>query len=106
METLISASETLVQMHADTKNLITFLLSEEIFRATGFVMFADSYKPQAPVLWLGHDILAKALCKRRDALGDSLVHVTCYRLRLLAQEYKAHWLFGCGSHNEHRLSRC
>jgi hypothetical protein len=61
METLIAAAEGLIAMHKDPKNLITFVLSEEIFKATGFVMYHDSWKPQAPVLWLGHDVLAKAL---------------------------------------------
>lgn len=61
METQIAASEKLTEMHKDPKNLISFVLSEEIFRATGYVMYHDSWKPQAPVLWLGHDILAKAL---------------------------------------------
>lgn len=61
METLIAAAEGLIEMHRDPKNLITFVLSEEIFRATGYVMYHDSWKPQAPVLWLGHDVLAKAL---------------------------------------------
>lgn len=61
METLIAAAEHLIELHQDPKNLITFVLSEEIFRATGYVMYHDSWKPQAPVLWLGHDVLAKAL---------------------------------------------
>lgn len=61
METLIAAAEHLIEMHKDPKQLITFVLSEEIFRATGYVMYHDSWKPQAPVLWLGHDVLAKAL---------------------------------------------
>ena len=61
METLIAAAEHLIELHQDAKNLITFVLSEEIFRATGYVMYHDSWKPQAPVLWLGHDVLAKAL---------------------------------------------
>jgi hypothetical protein len=61
METLINASETLIEMHKDQKQLITFVLSEEIFKATGYVMFHDAWKQQAPVLWLGHDVLAKAL---------------------------------------------
>jgi hypothetical protein len=65
MDTLIGASEHLNEMHRDSKNLITFVLSEEIFRATGHLMFHDSFKPQAPVLWLGHDVLAKALASGR-----------------------------------------
>lgn len=65
METLIHASDTLIEMHKDTKNLITFVLSEEIFRSTGYLMYHDSWKPQAPVVWLGHDVLAKALASGR-----------------------------------------
>jgi hypothetical protein len=61
METMLQASDKLIEMHKDEKNLITFPLSEEVFRATGYVMYHDSWKPQAPVLWLGHDVLAKAL---------------------------------------------
>jgi hypothetical protein len=61
MEVLIGAAEHLISLHKDPKNLITFVLSEEIFRATGAVMFNDAWTMQAPVLWLGHDILAKAL---------------------------------------------
>lgn len=61
MEVLIGAAEHLIGLHKDPKNLITFVLSEEIFRATGFIMFHDAWKEQAPVLWLGHDVLAKAL---------------------------------------------
>lgn len=65
MEVLIDSSQKLIEMHKDEKNLITFVLSEEVFRATGFVMYHDSWKPQAPVLWLGHDILAKALASEK-----------------------------------------
>jgi hypothetical protein len=61
METLIAAAQGLIDLHKDPKDLITFVLSEEIFRATGYIMYHDSWKPQAPVLWLGHDVLAKAL---------------------------------------------
>lgn len=61
MEYLISSSERLVSMHKNEKELITFLLSEEVFRATGHIMYHDCWKPQAPVLWLGHDVLANAL---------------------------------------------
>lgn len=61
MEVLIGAAEHLVSLHKDPKDLITFVLSEEIFRATGYIMFHDAWAPKAPVVWLGHDVLAKAL---------------------------------------------
>jgi hypothetical protein len=65
MEVLIGGSERLVEMHKDQKDLITFVLSEEVFRATGYVMYNESWKPRAPVFWLGHDILAKALATEK-----------------------------------------
>ncbi|MDZ4081563.1 MAG: hypothetical protein U1E10_01385, partial [Bdellovibrionales bacterium] len=61
METMLNASETLFSQHKDEKNLMTSVLSEEVFRATGHVMFHDSFTCERPVVWLGHDVLAKAL---------------------------------------------
>jgi len=61
MELLLDSSEKLIDMHKDPKNLITFVLSEEIFKSTGTIMFHESWKPRGPVLWLGHDILAEQL---------------------------------------------
>lgn len=61
MEKMLDASAHLIGMHKDEKSLITYLLSEEVFKATGSVMFRESWKPTAPVLWLGHDVLAKVI---------------------------------------------
>jgi hypothetical protein len=61
MELLLGTSERLINMHKDEKALITYLLSEQIFLATGEVMFRQAWAPTAPVLWLGHDILAKVI---------------------------------------------
>jgi hypothetical protein len=63
MEKLLDASENIISMHEDPKNLATFVLSEEIFKSTGSIMFHESWKPSNPVIWLGHDILAKQLAK-------------------------------------------
>jgi hypothetical protein len=63
MEKMIASSEHLIAMHKNEKALMTAVLSEEVFKSTGYIMFHDSFKPQAPVLWLGHDILAKASAK-------------------------------------------
>lgn len=63
MEKLLDASEKIISMHKDPKNLITFILSEEIFKSTGSIMFHESWKPSKPVIWLGHDILAQQLAK-------------------------------------------
>jgi hypothetical protein len=61
MELMLQSSDHLIDMHKDPKQLITFVLSEEVFKATGLVMYRDSFKPQAPVLWLNHDVLAHAI---------------------------------------------
>lgn len=63
MAKLLDASETIIDMHKDPKNLITFILSEEIFKSTGSIMFHESWKPSKPVIWLGHDILAHQLAE-------------------------------------------
>lgn len=61
MELMLQSSDHLIDMHKDPKQLITFVLSEEVFKATGLVMYRDSFKPQAPVLWLNHDVLAQVI---------------------------------------------
>lgn len=61
MELMLQSSDHLIDMHKDPKQLITFVLSEEVFKATGLIMYRDSYKPQEPVLWLNHDVLAQVI---------------------------------------------
>lgn len=61
MGKMLAASEMLFSHHADEKKPITSVLSEEVFRATGYVMYRDSFSCSKPVQWLGHDVLAKAL---------------------------------------------
>lgn len=67
MEKMLAASEHLFSHHLDEKKLMTSVLSEEVFRATGYVMFHDSYRCPKAVQWLGHDVLTKAL-----ATGETL----------------------------------
>jgi hypothetical protein len=61
MEKMLNASETLFSQHKDEKQLMTSVLSEQVFRATGHVMYHDSFSCERPVVWLGHDVLGKAL---------------------------------------------
>jgi hypothetical protein len=63
MELMMQSSAELIAWHQDAKKLITFVLSEEIFKATGYLMFHDSFAPKSPVVWLGHDIMAKAIAR-------------------------------------------
>ena len=64
MEKMLQASEHLWKMHKNQKELITFVLSEEVFKSTGHLMFSDSYNPKSPVTWLNHDVLAMVIAER------------------------------------------
>lgn len=66
MEKMLGASEHLFSQHKDEKALMTAVLSEQIFRATGHVMFHDSYTCKRPVVWLGHDVLSLALASGKS----------------------------------------
>jgi hypothetical protein len=61
MSLMLDSSEHLIDMHEDPKQLMTAVLSEEVFKSTGTIMFHESFKPAKPVLWLGHDILAEQM---------------------------------------------
>ena len=57
----IGTSDEVQKMHKDSKGLVTDLLSALVIEATGPLMFGESSKPTAPVLWLNHDIIARQL---------------------------------------------
>lgn len=59
MELMRNSSSELIDMHKDTKNLMTQPLSEVVFKATGKIMLHESWNPQKAVWWMGHDIVAK-----------------------------------------------
>ncbi len=66
MEYMLQSSDHLFAMHQEAgndKKLMTSILSEEIFKATGIVMLNEAWNPKEPVWWLGHDVLAKALAQ-------------------------------------------
>ncbi len=58
---MLDSSDQLISMHKDPKELITFPLSEEVFKATGELIFHDSWTCEKPVQWLNHDVVAKTL---------------------------------------------
>jgi hypothetical protein len=64
MELMLDSSNHLIAMHKDPKVLMTFPLSEEVFKATGEVMLHDSWSCEHPVLWLNHDIVAQSMAAR------------------------------------------
>jgi hypothetical protein len=59
LEKMLAASDHLVELHQDPKQLMTFPLSEVVFEACGKVMIADAPNPEAPVAWINHDVIAK-----------------------------------------------
>ena len=64
MAFMLDSSEKLISMHVDPKKLMTFPLSEEVFKATGSLIFNQVWQGGDPVLWLNHDIVAKQMAKK------------------------------------------
>ncbi|MEM7646572.1 MAG: hypothetical protein AAF203_06670 [Pseudomonadota bacterium] len=65
MAYMLDSSNHLISMHKDPKELMTFPLSEEVFKATGFLMFHYAWDVKEPVLWLNHDVIAKQMAMDR-----------------------------------------
>lgn len=59
MELMRNSSTQLIEMHKNQKDLMTSILSEVVFRACGKIMFHEIWRPQYPVAWIGHDMVAK-----------------------------------------------
>ncbi len=57
----LQTSAKMISLHKDEKVLMTFALSELIFRACGYIMLHDGKNPAQPVAWIGHDVIAKCL---------------------------------------------
>ncbi|MFN7728479.1 MAG: enoyl-acyl carrier protein reductase FabMG [Bdellovibrio sp.] len=55
---VLAASEKVFEMHKDSKNLMTSVLSEVVITSCGAVMVEDSAAPASPVTWLNHDVVA------------------------------------------------
>jgi hypothetical protein len=63
IEAMIAASNDLMAMSADPKSPACEELSRPVVQAVGRLMFDASWEPEAPVLWLGHDVVARRLAK-------------------------------------------
>ncbi|AZZ36503.1 hypothetical protein CIK05_06775 [Bdellovibrio sp. qaytius] len=61
MEKMLALSDEIVSIHKDDKSLMSPILSEIIFNSCGYIMLHDAYKPQSPVLWIGHDVISKCI---------------------------------------------
>lgn len=56
---LLKTSDDIIALHKDEKKLMTGVLSEIIFKACGYVMLHDSFKPKAPSAWINHDLCVR-----------------------------------------------
>jgi hypothetical protein len=61
MEAMLTCSAELLALNANPKEIVCAPLSRAVFRAVGYLMFNDSWAPTAPVAWLNHEIIARAL---------------------------------------------
>ena len=64
MEAMLDASEDLLAMNADPKSPLCAELSRPVLDGVGRLMFDASWAPTEPVLWLGHDVVARRLVER------------------------------------------
>jgi hypothetical protein len=60
-DVMIGTSDDITKLHKDRKELITDHLSSLVLEGTGPLMFHAMSEPQAPVIWLNHDIIARQL---------------------------------------------
>jgi hypothetical protein len=59
LEKMLEASDYLIGLHRDPKQLVSFELSEIVFSACGKLMLNDALKPEAAVSWINHQVIAK-----------------------------------------------
>jgi hypothetical protein len=60
-ELMLNSSAKLIAMNKNPKEIVCAVLSQEVFRGVGRLMFDFSWMPDAPVVWLNHDVIAKSL---------------------------------------------
>jgi hypothetical protein len=59
MEMMRTTSDKIIDLHLDSKKLMTQNLSEIVFHSCGKVMLREGFSPESPVWWVGHDACAK-----------------------------------------------
>jgi hypothetical protein len=61
LEVTLNLSDEIIALHKNPNEMMTAILSEVIFKACGYIMLHDGYKPMKPVSWIGHDVIAKSI---------------------------------------------
>lgn len=64
MQSMRTTSDKILDLHLDSKRLMTSTLSEIVFISCGRIMIREGFKPQRPVWWMGHDACAKEFLKQ------------------------------------------
>ena len=59
----VGTSQDIVALHKDRKQLVSDVLSHHVVNATGQLIFGTVSTPEAPVLWLDHDTVARRAIK-------------------------------------------
>ena len=57
----IGTSSDVLQLHENSKVLISDVLSHHVVNATGELIFKEASDPTGPVLWINHDLVARQL---------------------------------------------
>ena len=60
-EKTIGTSQEIVQLHKDSRILVSDVLSHHVVKAIGQLIFGEVSEPSGPVLWLNHDLVARRL---------------------------------------------
>jgi hypothetical protein len=63
LEAMLAASEACTAMSADPRSPVAGELSRAVVEAVGRLMLDASWEPDAPVRWLGHDVVARRLTR-------------------------------------------
>ncbi|MCB0411117.1 MAG: hypothetical protein KDD22_01240, partial [Bdellovibrionales bacterium] len=63
MSQMRQISDEIIALHKTNKDLMTSTLSEAVFKACGRIMLSEAAQPKTPVLWIGHDAVARALLR-------------------------------------------
>jgi hypothetical protein len=61
LEAMLAAAEECLAMSADPRDSACAPLSRAVVAGLGRIMLAEAWAPRAPVLWVGHDAVARAL---------------------------------------------
>ncbi|MTI17101.1 hypothetical protein E1162_07590 [Rhodobacteraceae bacterium RKSG542] len=57
----VGTSQEIVELHKERNKLVSDELSQHVLTATGMLIFGEASAPEAPVLWLDHDLVAQQL---------------------------------------------